>query len=511
MEHKVTLGRAQGIGQPARSAEGVLPRLADGTAIKAAALTAPVILILFMLSVVPPSFFFIGELRFSFTRLLLLVLFVPLLVRLLIGRAGPIRAIDIFMMLFMLWVVVTLLFNHGTARLPLAGITIVETFGAYLVGRTLVRTAADLRLLYRTAFWVMVFLSPFVLLELLTDRNLLQELSRTVFSTYVKARSSYGRLGLNRVMAGFEHPILYGLFCATAFAPLLALHRGGFPTRVLLAGFVCFMTFASLSSAPLLAVALQVGLLIWAWVTGGRWWLLTGILAIMYVGVDLLSDRTPITILINYISFNPATAWTRVNIWLYGSAEMWRHPIFGIGLNDWQRPNWLTGSVDNFWLLNGMRHGALGLFFLLAAVVTGLWAVMHAKGLAGEAAKLRLAYVLSLLALYFTLCTVHVWGGTGSFAMMLIGAGMWFCDARNDRDADVGAAEPDPAPDAPRTRYSRFSNVHVRPSGRGFSADLPNIPKIAPIPTPQRRTRPVSVAAEVGTAASRSPTIPNRR
>lgn len=510
MEHKVTLGRSQGMGQPTRFANVVPPGRAGGTAVKAAALTAPVILILFILSVLPPSYFFIADLRVSFTRILLLVLFVPLLLRLLIGRAGPIRTIDIFMMLFMLWVVVTLLFNHGTARLSLAGITVVETFGAYLVGRTLVRSAADFRLLYRTVFWVMVFLSPFVLLELLTNRNLLQELSRMVFPTYFKGPSSYGRLGLNRVMAGFEHPILYGLFCATSFAPLLALHRGGFITRVLLAGFVCFMTFASLSSAPLVAVALQVGLLAWAWVMGGRWWVLTGLLVVMYVVVDLLSNRTPITILINYISLDPGTAWTRVNIWTFGSAEMWRNPIFGIGMNDWQRPYWLTGSVDNFWLVNGMRHGALGLFLLLVAVVTGLWAVMHAKGLVGETAKLRLAYVLSLLALYFTLCTVHVWGGTGSFAMMLIGAGMWFCDARNDSDAGAGA-EPDPAPDQPGTRYSRFSNGHVRPAGRAISADPPNIPKIAPIPTLHRQTRPVSVAREVGTAASRSPTIANRR
>lgn len=440
---------------------------------------------LFVVALIPPSYFFVGDMKLSPVRLLLLVAFLPLLVRLLSGAAGRLRPIDILLMLFMLWIGVTFAVHHGTERLPLAAITVVELFGGYLVGRTLVRNPDDHRLLYRSLFWSLVVMAPFVAYELLTDRNLLQEISRQVMPTYFKGKSSYGRMGMYRVMAGFEHPILYGLFAMTLFAPILALQRQvGFGT-LLLAGFLGFMTFAALSSAPLLGLAVQIGLIAWAWTTGGRWWLLAGLVTVAYVTVDLLSNRTPITILISYITFDPATAWARINTWTFGSAEMWRHPVFGIGMNDWTRPSWLTGSVDNFWLLNGMRHGVVGVLLLIAALATGFFAVAQARGLDPEAARWRRAHVLTLVALYFTLCTVHVWASTSSYVMLLIGAGLWFADRPAPRAAaaDPGEAASNGAGGAPAAgglRYSRFPRHDrgraadtLQGDGRAGSTDSP--------------------------------------
>ena len=391
--------------------------------------TSPVIPALFMIALIPPSYFFLGELRLSPMRVLLLATFVPLLFRLLSGAAGRLRAMDVLMMLFMAWIVVTLIYNNGLARFPYAMITMVELFGGYLIGRVLIRSEADFRRLFRYALWTMIFLFPFVVIELVGMRNLLQELSQSVLPTVQQDGGKSIRLGLLRVTAGFEHPILYGLFCSTTLATLFIMKRDRPFGRLIILGFVGFMTFASLSSAPLLAIAIQIGLLAWGWITGNRWKLLLGLVVTAYVTVDLLSNRTPITILINYITFDPQTAWTRVLIWEYGSAEMWRHSIFGIGLNDWLRPAWLPPSVDNFWLLIGMRHGALGLAFLILAIGAGLWAVLNAKGLSGDARHLRKGYVITLVALFFTLTTVHVWGGTSSLVMLLFGAGHWFRDA----------------------------------------------------------------------------------
>ena len=431
------------------AAIGTPPRRSDTA-------TAPVVLVLFVLMIIPPSYFYLGELRLSFPRLFLLIAFVPLFVRLVTGAAGRIRDIDILFMAFSFWMALTLVYHHGFARLPLAGITVVETFGGYLVGRTLVRNAADFRLLFRGLFWVLVVLSPFVAVELLTDRNILQELSRHVMPTYFKPSSSYGRVGLYRVMAGFEHPILYGLVCSVVFAPLLALHRGGHMSRLVLTLFVGIMTFAALSSAPLLALVIQIGLMAWGRITHGRWWLLIGLIASAYVTVDMLSNRTPVTILINYITFDPNTAWTRVLTWEYGSAEMWRHPIFGIGLNDWLRPYWLTESIDNFWLLNGMRHGVVGVILLIAALGTGLWRVSYAPDLSAELSRWRRGYVLALVALFFTLCTVHVWGGTMSLVMALIGAGMWFCEGPQDAHSPETDESKKTALQPVTSRFSRF-------------------------------------------------------
>ena len=421
---------------------------------------------LFMLALIPPSYFFLGELRLSPMRVLLLVTFAPLLFRLLSGAAGKIRAMDVLMTLFMAWIVVTLVYHHGLSRFPYAMMTMVELFGGYLIGRVLIRSEADFRRLFRYALWVMIFLFPFVVVELLTDRNILQEISRQFLPTLFKAESSRGRLGLYRVMAGFEHPILYGLFCSMTLTVLFLMARDGL-RRLAILGFVGFMTFASLSSAPLLAFAIQPGLLLWGRVTGNRWAVLIGLLVTGYVTVDLLSNRTPITILINYITFDANTAWTRILIWEFGSAEMWRHPLFGIGLNDWIRPQWLTGSVDNFWLLIGMRHGALGLALLIAAIVSGLWALLTAKGLSDDERQLRSGYVITFAALCFTLATVHIWGGTSSLVMLLLGAAHWFRDSHRPQAPREGASSAPGLSTQALGRgiglgYSRFSPGHKR-------------------------------------------------
>lgn len=442
--------------------------------------TAPALLLLFVLCLIPPSYFFFAGLRLSPTRLMLLIAFVPLLIRLLTGAAGRIRTTDVVLMLFMVWMVVTLIYHHGMERFPYAMISVVEIFGGYLVGRVLVRNATDFRMLFRFVFWVLVALSPFVLVELLTDRNLLQELSRKVLPTYAKAESSYGRIGLYRVMAGFEHPILYGLFCAAVFGPVLAVlgHRWGAWMALVL--FLGLMTFASLSSAPLLALAIQLGLMVWAWMTKGRWWLLVGLGLSAYVTIDLLSNRTPITILINYITFDPGTAWTRVLTWEYGSAEMWRHPIFGIGLNDWTRPGWLTSSVDNFWLVIGMRHGALGLLLMIWALAAGLWAVLRVRGLNDQTAHLRRNYVLAIFAIYTALGTVHIWGDSSSFIMLLIGAGAWFSDAPPDPGGGASPLALKPEGQPPYSRFPLKARQGTSERGR-YRSSMPTLPHLRPI------------------------------
>jgi O-antigen ligase len=167
----------------------------------------------------------------------------------------------------------------------------------------------------------------------------------------------------------------------------------------------------------------------WGKITGQRWWLLIILTTTAYIVVDLLSNRTPITILINYVTFDPNTAWTRVLIWDFGFAEVLRHPIMGIGLNDWERPHWLTGSVDNFWLLTGMRYGFPGLGLLILALGLGMLSIVRTKNLPSSIACYRTGYMVALISLYFSLGTVHAWGNSSAFTMTFIGLGLWLTDA----------------------------------------------------------------------------------
>ena len=435
--------------------------------------TAPRLLFLFTLSLLFPIYFEVLGMRLSPTRVFLLIVVVPMTVQLFSGKAGSIRAIDILLLLYCLWIGITLTVNHGIGRMPLAVISTVELFGGYLVGRILVKNETDFQAYFRYFVYALFFLFPFALIELFTNQNYLQILFKPFFATHLKPGSSYGRMGLERVMGSFEHPILFGLFCSLGFANLFYIHNKKIILASLAAGFVGVMTFTSLSSAPFLVVGTQAALMAWGRVTHERWYLLILLTAVAYITVDLLSNRTPITILINYITFNPFTAWVRINTWQFGSAEVLRHPFFGIGLSsNWVRPDWLTSSVDNFWLLNAMRYGLPGVFFLIAGLASGLWAIIRQKTLSNNARRYRVGYIIALTALYMALSTVHIWGDTSAYMMSYIGAGMWLSNAPKLEEQHIKAPEsvevekpsrfrrdPIPTPEQPRSARSRWTRL----------------------------------------------------
>ena len=148
----------------------------------------------------------------------------------------------------------------------------------------------------------------------------------------------------------------------------------------MLAAFGTAMTFTSLSSGPLLSAVLQFGMISWGWITRNAWWVLVGLVVLGYVAIDLVSNRSPVQVLISYLTFNPANAYWRLHIWNFGSAEVLRHPLFGIGLSDWTRPGWMsTASVDNFWLNTAMRYGFPAFLLLAAGIAANLVGILRPR------------------------------------------------------------------------------------------------------------------------------------
>ena len=267
-----------------------------------------------------------------------------------------------------------------------------------------------------------------------------------MFDTFRKAPRDAWRNGFARVISGFEHPILFGLFCAITVAPFFYLYRDKPGKAFCFAALPFGMTYLSLSSAPLITAGLCTALVLWDLVTKSKWKLLLGLFSIVYVFLTIASNRGPIILLIDNLTFDPHTAWTRIAIYEYGSAAVMQHPVMGFGLSsNWPRPGWLTSSVDNFWLVIAMRHGLPGLILLGLALLAGLRAVIRAKGLDSTLTAWRSGYVIALVGLYFSLATVHIWGDTSSFLMCFIGAGMWFCTAGGTGANELPTESPLPA------------------------------------------------------------------
>jgi hypothetical protein len=335
------------------------------------ALTAPWLMPLVMACLLVPGNFSVAGLQLSPIRLLLILLVPVLGWRWLKGEAGRPNAVDVLVLFSTVWISLALVANHGPGVVGRAGILCVEIFGGYLVGRMLIRHTADYRRLFVLLTLGFAGLLPFALVEMLTGKNLIRPVFDLVFTIPPRQSNLGMRLGMVRAQTVFEHPILYGIVGSMAVANMLYIWREHFVRSVQLAAFFVFMVFTSISSGPMLSVLLQLLMTVWDrcfFFLRGKWLVLAGGgLAVLLV-LSLASRFHLLDFVIQNLTFNPQTAEPRLIILEYGSAEVARHPVFGIGLGEWVRPWYKKHSLDNYWLGVAMRYGLPTLLFLAAAL-----------------------------------------------------------------------------------------------------------------------------------------------
>jgi hypothetical protein len=213
-------------------------------------------------------------------------------------------------------------------------------------------------------------------------------------------------------------------------------------------------TFMSASGGPYVVLMMQGFVAAWQRVLGrvqGRWAALFTLFAVTYVAIDLFSTKTPFHVFINNFTFSRQSAYNRILIFEFGTAEVARHPVFGIGLGDWERPVWMSDSMDNFWLVIAVRYGLPALAFLLALLLGLVWCAGRRNDLPEDWRRARHAWAFTLFGITVAAATVHLWNALFVLFVFLIGAGAWLIDARPGRAAA-------PRPQAPRasTRPARL-------------------------------------------------------
>lgn len=372
----------------------------------------------------------VGGLRLSPYRMLLLVVAVPLLLRLLQNRRQPPHAVDYLIMAHAAWVVLALTVYGGIGTgLESGGIYAVESLGAYLLGRLTVTSAAEHRALLGFMVAVLGVMFLLTLPESLTGTHFIREAARALAGgpglPYIEPR-----LGLDRAFGSFDHPILYGVFAASTFAATYYVLSSELlrPRAIALLGMVACSTFLSLSAGPFVGLACQAIVIGWDRITKGinlRWTAIVAIFSLMWFAVSLASNRGPIKVFISYLTFSPESAYNRILIWDYGSAEVGRHPLFGIGFGDWIRPAWMSDSMDNFWLLTAVRYGLPAMLFLAAAIITLALRQARANANDVEVNRHRMAWVAITIGLAVSGITVHLWNAVFAYFFFLIGTGAW--------------------------------------------------------------------------------------
>ena len=144
----------------------------------------------------------------------------------------------------------------------------------------------------------------------------------------------------------------------------------------------------------------------------------------------MFSNRTPFHVFITYLTFNSESSYNRILIWDYGTAEVMRNPLFGIGYGEFDRPWWMHASVDNFWLLIAMRHGLPAFFLFVAAILLIMYKIGRQRIDDPEIAACRAGLLISLGGLIIAGTTVHFWTQLYTFFMFLVGSGVWMLDSK---------------------------------------------------------------------------------
>jgi hypothetical protein len=419
--------------------------------------------LLFILSLLLPILISAGPLQLMPHRIILLLVFFPLLRGLFTGWAGPLLVIDYALLFSTLWATIAIFISEGTGDqvganpVEAAGVYWVEFFGAYLVGRVGIRSAVAFSRFVNVYFVIVMILLPFAAIEAITGWPVLLNLiPNSIPPAYID-----GRWGMRRAQTAFAHPILFGVFVSSAFGVFWYMLR---PTALRFIGVpaAAVATLFSLSTGALISVTMQFYFIAWELITGRfpwRWRLFLGLSVLAYFVIDLISNRTPFHVLVTYASFNTGTAYARIQIWEWGVQNVKAHPWFGLGLDvgNWARPYWKSASADNFWLLTAMTYGLPSVFAFVGAVFLIIRKVALASLISPLAKRCRAGFLTSAAGIIIAGGTVHYWHGMLAFVMFFFGTGVWMIKGEVETQTDEDAVDtPNESP-----RYTRFpSTLH---------------------------------------------------
>lgn len=426
----------------------------------------PILASIFLICLILPYAVSLGAVVLQAHRVFLLIMFVPLMLKLLSGGAGKMHKVDWLIIGASFWTCLSLLVNHSPVDViePI-GVHLIEFLGAYLVARVAIRSAADMQRLVKTMLTILLAMLPLAIIEGVTHKAVALELvGRRGAIVYADSR-----FGLRRAQTLFVHPIHYGCFAAAGLGLLWYTMRPetGLGKR-LVRGFTVFLsTFLSLSTGAYFALLAQISLISWDNAlrkTPARWKILGWGFAISFALLFMVSSKSPFHIIVHRFSFSSRSAYNRILIWDYGTNNIGQNPIFGLGLRDWERPPWMSSSMDNFWLYLAVFYGlpmilllGLALFFIVRD--TGRTTLHTAFE-----RDCRTGYLITLAGIFIGGATVHYWHGVMALMMFLIGSGLWIVTGGKVPATDGHDAEQ--APESGQRRRGWLDGAPLPAHGR---------------------------------------------
>lgn len=331
---------------------------------------------------------------------------------------------DVLILLGVFWISVAMFVNSDPAS---AAKAVVSNFAdialPYFLARVTFRTPRDFRVFLILMAPALLLVGTVIMVESVTHDNFVYKITSAIFGES-KRFNFYERLGLIRGFGPFPHPILAGLFLVSFFSIYVLSGLRKWP---LVAGIVAsLLSFFTLSSATLFALAASFFAVVFNWLTERyeqlKWKLLLAAITIMYLALEFGSQNGAYSVVARYLSLNSTSAMHRRAIWQHGTKNIAQNPWFGLGYNDWERPDWMMESVDHYWLLLAMQFGAIVPFIIGLAIVIAIANAGKASqyGPIADARMLR-GLAISLAIFSISIFSVSIWLSVQAWFYILFG------------------------------------------------------------------------------------------
>ena len=106
--------------------------------------------------------------------------------------------------------------------------------------------------------------------------------------------------------------------------------------------------------------------------------------------------------------FSADSGRARVLHYEYGMREILANPLFGVGLNTWGSPYWLSQALDSFWLSTALRYGIPAFLLQVAAFAVHFVRVMAARPQGDVAARMQAGYLIAFFSAIVMLFSVSL-------------------------------------------------------------------------------------------------------
>ena len=334
-----------------------------------------------------------------------------------------------------IWMVIAIGEDHGFDRAMITGTALsFDTVAGYFVARVAFRSLDDIRrvlIMCAPAFFFAALTLP---IESLGHRLLIRPFFAQIFGQVhlsggseklIDVVRTETRFGLVRAYGPWEHPILAGLHLATLPGVYWKSGIRGAPfLMALTAAFFAIFTF---SSAAVIGLGLVLGALVYDAMTrqieGLSWPLLLFMIAVSLMLTSVVTNSGVISLLIRFATLDPTTGYFRLAIWQYASNSVWLHPLFGIGFDNYRRPDWmLTASIDAHWLLLAVRYGLPASIAMFTASIVAIAGLVRAERLANRRdSGFYRGILISFGTLVLMAFTVTLQGGVLTWYTILLG------------------------------------------------------------------------------------------